>query len=240
MKAHPGESLKRGLIPDWLDKLFLHSVTPLIRFFSYYKLNPNYVTIAGFLLNLIAGIMIFSGHFLNAAILVGVAGIFDFIDGKIASATGQVTCFGAVLDSMLDRYSDFAIYSGIAGLFIVQNMRLPALAVFFAMAGSFITSYARAIGASNGFKFRTGIIRRQERITIIFVALLLAGLNYKIDGLFAGSMAITKFIKYAIPVWPLSLSIYFLAILTNITAIQRLMMIRKMTSQNTQKIGAGF
>ena len=228
MKANAGESLKRGLIPDWLDKLFLRSVTPLIRFFSFYRLNPNWITFAGFMLNLVSGIMIFGGQFMIAALLVGVAGILDFIDGKIASATGQVTCFGAMLDSILDRYSDSAIYLGVAGFYIMRDMRLPVLAVFFALAGSFITSYARAVGASNGFKFRTGFIRRQERITIIFIALILAGFHYDVGSLFRGLTGISEFVESTFPVWPLSFSIYFLAILTNITAIQRLMMLRKL------------
>jgi CDP-diacylglycerol--glycerol-3-phosphate 3-phosphatidyltransferase len=102
--------IKHGLIPDWLDRLFLKSVSPLIKLFSLKRINPNWLTAAGFLLNLVASFFIFYGRFILAGVLIGCAGIFDFIDGKVASLTNRVTKFGAIFDSTLDRYSEILVF----------------------------------------------------------------------------------------------------------------------------------
>ena len=148
--------IKQGLIPDWLDKLFLKSVSPLIRLFSTKRINPNWLTASGFLLNVVASFFIFYGKFILAGALIGCAGIFDFIDGKVASLTGRLTKFGAIFDSTLDRYSEIGVFLAISLYFIKHGFEVTAFATILALTGSIMTSYIKAIGESHGFKFRAG------------------------------------------------------------------------------------
>ena len=209
-----------GLIPDWLDKIFLKSVTPLIHFFSKARVSPNWITACGFFQNVIAAIFIIFGHLIVAGLLVGTAGIFDFIDGKVASLSQKVTKFGAIFDSILDRYSDIVIYLAIALLTFKTEMAAVAVASLLAMIGSLMTSYIKAIGESHGYHFRSGALRRQERVTLICAGLVLSFVHGGFERLFQAS-GFVGFVQQYFPFFPLSLVIYFLAIFTNLTAVQR-------------------
>lgn len=219
---------KSGLIPDWLDKLFLKSVTPLIHFFSKAQVHPNWITACGFFQNVIAAVFIFFGHFIVAGLLVGTAGIFDFIDGKVASLSRKVTVFGAIFDSILDRYSDIVIYAAITLLAFRREVVSVAVAALLAMIGSLMTSYVKAVGESHGYHFRSGALRRQERVTIICVGLIFTFVHSGFEHLFQASRFEGVVHQY-FPFFPLSLFIYILAIFTNLTAVQRFYHLFKIT-----------
>ena len=221
MKSKKEGLVKQGLIPDWLDNIFLGSVTPLIKFFCFTKINPNWITAFGFFQNFIASIFIFYGHFIIGGILVGTAGIFDFIDGKVATITQRVTKFGGIFDSIIYRYSDIVIYLAIILYYLKNDFDIPAFATLLALVGSVMTSYIKAIGESHGFKFRMGALRRQERVTLICAGLVFTFIHqpvvnfcHYLAGLFHIDIGV-------LPIMPLSLVIYFMAIFTNFTAVQR-------------------
>jgi len=213
--------ITQGLIPDWLDKIFLNSVTPLINFFSTNNINPNWITALGFFLNIIASCFIYYGKFFIGGILVGIAGIFDFIDGKVAAATQKITKFGGIFDSILDRYSDVVIYLAII-LFYQQNeFDRTVFVTLLALVGSIMTSYIKAIGESHGFKFRFGALRRQERITLLCFGLLFNFMHQVVSDFFQYIAGLFTISIDSIVITPLSLVIYFLAFFTNFTSIQR-------------------
>jgi CDP-diacylglycerol--glycerol-3-phosphate 3-phosphatidyltransferase len=220
---------RSGLIPDWVDKIFLKSVTPLIHFFSKARVSPNWITACGFFQNVIAAVFIIFGHLIVAGLLVGTAGIFDFIDGKVASLSQKVTKFGAIFDSILDRYSDIVIYLAIALLAFKREMVPVATASLLAMIGSLMTSYIKAIGESHGYHFRSGALRRQERVTLICAGLVLSFVHGGFERLFQASR-FAGFVQQYFPFFPLSPVIYFLAIFTNLTALQRFYQLRRIST----------
>jgi len=221
MKSKKEGLIKQGLIPDWLDKIFLGSVTPLINFFSFIKISPNWITAFGFIQNIIASIFIFYGHFIIGGILVGTAGIFDFIDGKVAALTQRITKFGGIFDSIIDRYSDIVIYLAIILYYLKNDFDMPAFATLLALVGSVMTSYIKAIGESHGFKFRMGALRRQERVTLICSGLIFTFANQPIVNFFHYIAGLFHISIGVLPIMPLSLVIYFMAIFTNFTSVQR-------------------
>jgi CDP-diacylglycerol--glycerol-3-phosphate 3-phosphatidyltransferase len=225
------ELVKIGLIPDWLDDIFYKSVTPFIRFFSSTGINPNWLTFLGFLQNVVAACFIAYGQFLLACLFIVIAGIFDFIDGKVAARTHQVTTFGAIFDSTLDRYSDMVIYLGIAIYYHGAGFYLSALAAIVALIGSVMTSYIKAIGESHGFKFRVGVLRRQERITLISIGLFFTFWHTPIETFFINIAAQLHINIDSLPVMPLTLFIYFLAIFSNFTAVQRFIHLGKIATK---------
>lgn len=161
--------------------------------------TPNQVTVAGMLATFVAGALAGFGYLLAAGIVLAVSGTFDILDGALARATKASYPYGAFLDSTTDRYSEGAIYLGIAAYFLTHptaDMNLRVLGCMFALAGSYLVSYVRARAQSLGFKCDVGLFARPERVVATVIGLLFPVL--------------------------LPLVIYLLAILTNFTAVQRI------------------
>lgn len=162
--------------------------------------TPNQVTIAGMLATFVAGGLAAFGNLWAAALVLAFSGTFDILDGALARATNRMYPFGAFLDSTTDRYSEIAVYLGIAAYFMNHPSRwhpYTVVAVFAAVSGSLLVSYVRARAQSLGFTCDSGLFARPERVVATVVGLLLGP-----------------------PV--LDLLIFALAILTNVTAVQRI------------------
>ncbi|HLQ61362.1 MAG TPA: CDP-alcohol phosphatidyltransferase family protein [Candidatus Acidoferrales bacterium] len=163
-------------------------------------LTPNQVTLLGMLLTFLAGALAGFGHLLWAGVVLAFAGTFDILDGALAKATNRSYPYGAFLDSTIDRYSEGAVYVGIAAYFLQAGgpyMRWQVLATMLALAGSFLVSYVRARAQSLGFKCDSGFFARPERVVVTVVGLIL------------GWQALT-------------LVVALLAVLTHFTALQRI------------------
>jgi CDP-diacylglycerol--glycerol-3-phosphate 3-phosphatidyltransferase len=162
--------------------------------------TPNQVTIIGLALTFVAGGLVAFGHLRWAGVVLIVAGSFDILDGALARSTHASYPYGAFLDSTLDRYSEGAIYVGLAAYFVGMGgplQRWLVLATLAALAGSFLVSYVRARAQSLGFTCETGLFARPERVVLTVVGLILGGV-----------------VLYGV--------VFLLAILTNFTALQRI------------------
>src|SRR5207244_1723526 len=100
-----------------------------------------------------------------AALVLAFAGTFDILDGALARATNRSYPYGAFLDSTTDRYSEGAVYMGIAAYFLWQKPDFPwsrwaILACVAALAGSFLVSYVRARAQSLGYQCDIGFFAR--------------------------------------------------------------------------------
>jgi len=160
---------------------------------------PNQVTVAGMLATFVAAALAGFGYLVPAAIVLAFAGTFDILDGALARVTRKSYPYGAFLDSTTDRYSEGAIYLGIAAYFLTHpssDLTIKVLGCMAALAGSYLVSYVRARAQSLGFKCDVGLFARPERVVATVVGLLFPVL--------------------------LPYVIYLLAVLTNFTAIQRI------------------
>jgi len=169
-------------------------------------LTPNHVSILGLILALLSAITYWQWKInpfllILAPLLMLVSGLFDALDGTIARIYGEVTKFGGFFDSLLDRYADAVIICGIIlGGLTETTWGLAAL------MGSMLVSYARARAEAAGVKMESvGLAERAERIVILSIA---------------------SFLSY---VWldALNWGILLLAILTNLTVVQRAIYFRK-------------
>src|SRR6266436_10223509 len=79
--------------------------------------TPNQITVVGTALTFVAAVLAASGHLLLGGIVLAFAGTFDILDGALARSTGRSYPYGAFLDSTLDRYSEGAMYLGLAAYF---------------------------------------------------------------------------------------------------------------------------
>lgn len=108
-------------------------------------LTPNQLTMLGLVLNAIAGLVLALGYLQVAGVLLLVAGAFDLLDGAVARATGNVTRFGGVLDSVLDRYSEAFVVGGLLFWIVRADLGVvPVVLCYWSIVGSLLVSYVRA------------------------------------------------------------------------------------------------
>src|SRR5258708_4539571 len=141
-------------------------------------LTPNQVTVVGLILTFVAAILVAFGQLRWAGVVLIFAGTCDILDGALARSTHTSYTYGAFLDSTLDRYSEGAIYLGLAAYFVGMSgplQRWLVLATLAALAGSFLVSYVRARAQSLGFTCDSGVFAPPERFAFTVVVLIFGG-----------------------------------------------------------------
>ena len=169
-----------------------------------FPITPNQVTVVGFGLTVVAASLIAFGELRWAGVVLVFAGTCDILDGALARSTNAGYPYGAFLDSTLDRYSEGVIYLGLAAYFVGLSgplHRWLVLATLAALAGSFLVSYVRARAQSLGFTCKTGLFQRPERVVVTVIGLIFG-------------TAFGGVVLYAV--------VFLLAVLTNLTALQRI------------------
>jgi phosphatidylglycerophosphate synthase len=168
--------------------------------------SPNSLSVTGFLITLFA-CYILSFDLLSGGILILVGAAFDMLDGVVARTNNKITRFGAFLDSVLDRYSDAAIFLAIAyNLRSVSHMT-GVLLCLGTLLGAFMVSYSRARAEGLGEECTYGLMERPERIILISFG------------------AISGFIVPAL---------WVLVVLTNVTVVQRIYHVWNATLNKTR------
>ncbi len=177
-------------------------------------ISPNVLTFIGLIINI--GAALFFGYansenhvrmFFYAGLVIIGAGIFDMVDGRVARQTDQVTVFGAFFDSVMDRYSDVALFFGLLVYYARGNRFFYVVLVAFVMITSLMVSYTRARAEALIGACKVGFMERPERIVLVIIGALFARW---------GAMA---------PV------LWVLAVLSTITVIHRILY----TYQNTRR-----
>lgn len=174
---------------------------PLIRGLARLGVTPDQVTLFGLALSFGAGGALALDHHLAAAALLLAGSLCDAIDGDLARATGKGTRFGAFFDSFLDRYAEAAVFFGLAVSYARQARALEVGVIVVALAGSLLVSYARARAEGLGVECKVGVMERPERLVVLIVGCAL-GPRYLMWG------------------------VWLLAVLTHVTALQRLLHVR--------------
>jgi phosphatidylglycerophosphate synthase len=163
------------------------------------EINPNVLTVTGFVITTIAALVIQRNLWLGG-ILIAFGGLFDIFDGVFARVNGRATSYGAFLDSLLDRYSDSFIFLSIAWHLAGRGDHTGAFLSIGTMVGALLVSYARARGEALGIDTHEGLMERPERIILVIFAALTGWL---------------------VPV------LWVLFLLTHATVIQRALVVRK-------------
>ena len=132
-------------------------------------IHPNVLTLIGVLINVVAAWALAIDQFLWAGVIMIVANIFDFIDGKVAHITGTQSEFGAFWDSTLDRFSDLALFTGLIWLYSTLDRQGYVLIATLTLIFSIMTSYARARAESLIDKCKVGFMERPERIVLFMI-----------------------------------------------------------------------
>jgi CDP-diacylglycerol--glycerol-3-phosphate 3-phosphatidyltransferase len=195
-------------------------INPLLQSLARNRVHPNLLTTLGFLATLAAGLAFHQHHVRSAGFLILLGGFFDILDGQVARLTALGSKFGAFYDSTLDRISEIVVFLGILSLYNDYqepgdlNLAIRGLGdvgmiymVMLAMAGSLMISYTRARAESLGIDSKVGMMPRAERVVLLGGAALFFGESW--NGLI------------------LKVVIVILAVLTNLTAFQRIIWVYK-------------
>lgn len=192
---------------------FLRILSPAVRLLVRLQVRPNTLTNWGLGFGLLAGVLIGGGAFLAGLGAVALSGLCDVLDGQVARSSQQASPFGAFYDSVLDRFSEGFILTGLAWHFaggpafgaVPPEASSPATVavILLALTGSFLVSYARARAEGLGISCRIGLLQRPERFVILMAALALGTIPGHGYDLMKGALVL-------------------LAILANGTAVQRI------------------
>jgi CDP-diacylglycerol--glycerol-3-phosphate 3-phosphatidyltransferase len=153
----------------FIGKVCMFPLRAIIRACVALRIHPNTLTLIGVLINVAAACALGVDRFLLAGLIMIVANIFDFIDGKVAQLTNTVSRFGAFWDSTLDRFSDIALFLGLIYLYASMGRTDYVMVASLAMMFSIMTSYARARAESLIEKCKVGFMERPERIVLFMI-----------------------------------------------------------------------
>ncbi|MCB0227538.1 MAG: CDP-alcohol phosphatidyltransferase family protein [Anaerolineae bacterium] len=207
---HSGKATT-DMLTAWLRKTFRGVLEAVARFFNRLGVSPNQLTLIGLILQGIVAAVIAAGYLQLAGILLIFFSIFDAFDGTLARMTGQVSRFGAFFDATIDRYAESIVLFGLLVYYSGQpDSTTQTLLIYVAIVGSLLVSYTRAKAESLGIPCKEGILTRAERVVLLVIGLLL--------GTWQPIAALPD---------ALTVVLWLLAILSNVTAIQRVLAVRK-------------
>jgi len=152
----------------------------IVRWLALSRIHPDVLTFIGLVINIWAAWLFARAgsavdpkvDFRWAALVIAGAGLFDMVDGRVARATSQVTRFGGFFDSVVDRYSDLALYMGLLVYYASINRFFYIVLTAVVMTGSVMVSYTRARAENTIPKCKVGFLERPERIVLIIIGAL--------------------------------------------------------------------
>jgi len=171
------------------------------------RLTPNAISLTGFALNIVAAVLIVQELFVLGGVTFFLGSCMDALDGRYSRMSGKGTPFGAFLDSTLDRVEEGVVLAAVGAVFATQGDEVAVAATIVAVLGSLMVSYTRARAEALGVECKVGLAQRPPRVMILAVGIVLGGVSI-------GSVSL------------LALSVYALALLTSITALQRVLHVR--------------
>jgi len=146
---------------------------PVARALVSLRLRPNQLSFLGLVGSMCAAVAFAADQRRLGGLCLVLAGALDILDGALARVSGQVSPFGAFLDSVLDRYSDLLVLAGLVFLFARLGRPEVLLAVLLALIGTVMVSYTRARAESIDIECRVGFMERGERMLVLILGALL-------------------------------------------------------------------
>jgi CDP-diacylglycerol--glycerol-3-phosphate 3-phosphatidyltransferase len=178
---------------------------PVARVLLRAHVRPNHLTVVGLGVSILAACALAGGRLRVCAVLLALAGLFDFFDGSLARLANRVSAFGAFLDSVVDRYSDLVVLLGAVLYYERQADATGVLLTLITLVGTVMVSYTKARAQSVGLPCEIGLMERPERLIV-----LIGGAAFNL----------------------LTPAMVVLAVLTNLTAVQRILHTRRASRED--------
>lgn len=156
----------------FLRKIFKNLLDAIAGKLILLGIKPNMITLFGLVGVFIASLLIAKGKLLSGGLLILFMASMDALDGAVARLSGDVSDFGAFLDSVSDRYAEFAIFFGMLVYALNKQEHLTIILAFLAATGSVLVSYTRARAEALGVDVKLGMLTRVERFLVIIPSLI--------------------------------------------------------------------
>ena len=194
---------KQPTFTEQLRQLFKQPLTRIGKTLHGWGITANSITAIGFVGTFAGSILIALGMLTLGGLIISFMAVFDAFDGAVARASGKIKPFGAFIDSVIDRYIETIIYAGLAWYFMSAGESLGVILSVFALSGSVLVSYTRARAEGLGLGTKVGILTRVERMVVLGPTVI-----------------------FQVPLWGVAI----VAVLANVTAVQRILDVRRQTS----------
>jgi len=188
---------------DRLRELFKNLLNPVAVFLVKKGFSPDLISLFGLVGHAGAAYLIATGRFTWAGILILVFAPLDALDGTMARFLNRPGKFGAFFDSVVDRYSELLLFGGMVVYYGLSRDFTGTILAYLSLMGSVMVSYSRARAEALGFTAKIGLLSRVERYIILIPALIFR----------------------LLPV-----GLWILAFLTNFTALQRVIAVKRQAS----------
>ncbi|MDQ1318372.1 MAG: CDP-diacylglycerol---glycerol-3-phosphate 3-phosphatidyltransferase [Candidatus Poribacteria bacterium] len=164
------------MFQDAMRKLTSFITQPIAKVLAGIGITANALTITGLLFGIAAGVFIALGRLKLAGILILIGGSFDMFDGAVARASNKNTPFGALLDSVVDRYSEGIIFLGLAIYFAMEGSMKDRvyglIPTCLGLISAFLVSYVRARAEGLKLDCKVGLMQRPERVILLALGVL--------------------------------------------------------------------
>ncbi|HTP01767.1 MAG TPA: CDP-alcohol phosphatidyltransferase family protein [Anaerolineales bacterium] len=197
----------RKTFTDFLRVTFKFVLDPIARLLNRLGLTPITVTLIGVFGSVLAAVFVARGQITIGGIIMLIAWPIDALDGTMARLRGEASDWGAFVDSVSDRYSELIILGALLYYFAAHDQHITEVVTYAAAAGSVLVSYVKARAEAQSFSAREGLLTRAERYLILGPSLL-----------------------FNIP----AIGVWIIAILANITALQRIWFVRAQAHANAR------
>lgn len=198
----------KSTLTDKLRIIFKGILDPIAEFLNRSGLTPNAITLLGLAGTIFGAYIISQGKMTLGGFVLLLFVLIDTLDGTMARLRGESTDFGGFVDSVSDRYAEFITFGGLLYYFLSQENDYGVMITFIATAGSVLVSYVKARAEESGFRARVGILTRVERY-IVLIPLLIFNQPF--------------------------LAVALIAVLGNITALQRVFYVRAQGHESMRK-----
>ncbi len=205
LRSKPDVSNVRGsrLLGSSVRGWYFTNLDPFEELFVRFGVTPAAITLAQLAGSVVCAVTYGSGLIYTGGFMMLASGTLDILDGRLARRLGSASKGGAFLDSVIDRYSEFAV---IAGLMVYFGGGWPVWALLFFLLGGMMVSYTRARAEGLGQDCQVGVLQRPERIVILgFGSIFSSVLTHTVGG----DQVLLKLV------------VLLLAVFTNLTALQR-------------------
>ena len=147
---------------------------PIVRVAVRLRVHPDHLSWASLWLHFIAAGALALGGFGLAGWVLLFGAICDSLEGGVARARGLASDAGEILDAVIDRWAEMAVFFGYAWYYRADAVGFTA--ALGACAGAVMVSYTRAKGETVGVAAKMGLMQRHERATYLIVSTIFSAI----------------------------------------------------------------
>jgi CDP-diacylglycerol--glycerol-3-phosphate 3-phosphatidyltransferase len=170
---------------DSFKTVYTYALNPILQICIRANFHTN---IFSFLVFFFTGLFVFfllTSQIPRAGAAGFIVALCDILGSLIAEVKDPLSSKRALLDSIIDRYSEILLYTGVIVLFLQAEEYLFVLFAYLSLVGALMSSFIRLRAVHFGIDADFGFIQRPERIFILSI-----GMFFGIEGAGFASMLV--------------------------------------------------